>query len=291
MTWQEKGRKPGLNGPDKIDEKNMMKIGQLSAASGVGRSTIHHYLNLGLLPKPETAGLNVHLYGPVHLAILREIKRLREEPGMSLAEIKIWVDRQDPEVLAEKAADGAFVLPAAEETGSEVRKTGGVKREQIVETATELFSRLGYEAVRISDITDALRMSKATFYEYFQGKEQLFIECIERLTVDIVPREGWQSIREERDYFKRQRLRARQFLESFPGYSGILQQARLFSPDRQSGNGGQGQGDLPYHDPPHEKGSDQGAGAGRDPSLRSGNRGPYAAGPGRGSGLENDGGP
>ena len=148
---------------------------------------------------------------------------------MSLTEIRERLNKMDwshsPDELINRHNE--YMETAA--TSSVNRKINDVKREQIVEKATELFSRIGYEAVRVSDITDALRMSKATFYEYFQGKEQLFIGCIERLVVEIVPREGWQSIKQEENYFKRQKIRARQFLNSFPGYSGILQQARIFS--------------------------------------------------------------
>ena len=209
------------------EQQYMMKIGQLSARSGVSRSSIHHYLNVGLLPKPVIAGLNIHLYSGTHLAILREIKRLRDEKNLSLAEIKKRLEKTDWSSPAVEMPDDN--TEPLEPASPDSRRGNDLRREQIVEKATDLFSRIGYEAVRIGDITAALRMSKATFYEYFQGKEQLFIECIERLVVEIVPREGWKAIREETDYFKKQNLRARHFLNSFPGYSGILQQARIFS--------------------------------------------------------------
>ena len=213
----------------KTNPRNPMKIGRLAALSGINRSSIHHYLNLGLLPKPDTAGLNIHFYNRTHLAMLREIKRLRDEEKMSLAEIREWMAQQDWTDLDKWPGGTTAESPEPPDSSSEIRKTQDLKRDQIIETATDLFSRSGHENVRISDITDALRMSKATFYEYFQGKEQLFVECIKRLAVVIVPREMWHAFREERDYFERQKLRAREFLKSFPGYSGILQQARIFS--------------------------------------------------------------
>ena len=57
-------RESRMENQSETDDHDMMKIGPLSARSGVSRSSIHHYLNLGLLPKPVTAGLNIHLYGP-----------------------------------------------------------------------------------------------------------------------------------------------------------------------------------------------------------------------------------
>ncbi|MBZ5710733.1 MerR family DNA-binding transcriptional regulator [Nannocystis pusilla] len=41
-----------------------MKIAELSRVSGTHRSTIHHYLDLGLLPRPETLGPRLHHFGP-----------------------------------------------------------------------------------------------------------------------------------------------------------------------------------------------------------------------------------
>src|SRR6185503_10731385 len=70
-----------------IGERLAMKIAELERVSGVGRSTLHHYLNLGLLPPPERLGPKLHLYGPAHIEGLRQIRRLQRR-GLSLTQMK-----------------------------------------------------------------------------------------------------------------------------------------------------------------------------------------------------------
>jgi AcrR family transcriptional regulator len=72
-------------------------------------------------------------------------------------------------------------------------------------------------------------MGKSTFYVYFKNKEELFMECIEQLSVVVVPREAWDEIKREADFFPKMRRRLRAFLKAFSGYSGIINQARMLS--------------------------------------------------------------
>ncbi|MBI4854548.1 MAG: TetR/AcrR family transcriptional regulator [Acidobacteria bacterium] len=46
-------------------------------------------------------------------------------------------------------------------------------RQQIISTAIELFTKRGYEATTIDDITKAARVAKGTFYYHFECKEEL----------------------------------------------------------------------------------------------------------------------
>lgn len=46
-------------------------------------------------------------------------------------------------------------------------------REQLISTAIELFTKQGYEATTIDDITKAARVAKGTFYYHFECKEEL----------------------------------------------------------------------------------------------------------------------
>ena len=68
---------------------------------------------------------------------------------------------------------------------------------------------------KISDIADAVGLGKATFYFYFKSKEDLFMECADRLATIIVPEAAWDDIRREPDYINRQRKRGIAFLEGF----------------------------------------------------------------------------
>jgi AcrR family transcriptional regulator len=188
-----------------------MKVSELSRESEIAPSAVHYYVQLGVLHRPEKVGLNVHLYDETHLTRLRQIRQLQEEKGLSLAEIKRILDGDKP-----RAKSG--FLPAAKEDQE--------NREKILDMAIKLFSEMGYENTKVSDITEALRMGKGTFYGYFKNKRELFIECIDRLGVAIVPRESWDEIRKEKDYVPKNMKRGEAFLRAFPGYQGILNMVR-----------------------------------------------------------------
>ena len=92
-----------------------------------------------------------------------------------------------------------------------------------------MFSQHGYKSVRISDIADALHMGKSTFYVYFNSKEDIFMACIDKLSLWAVPEEEWNSIIKEKDFFKKQIKRVTAFLRAFNKYSGMLNIVRQYS--------------------------------------------------------------
>lgn len=51
-------------------------------------------------------------------------------------------------------------------------------REKIIEHALNMFSKRGYYRTRMTDIASEMGVSKGAIYEYFQSKEQLFIDAI-----------------------------------------------------------------------------------------------------------------
>jgi AcrR family transcriptional regulator len=54
------------------------------------------------------------------------------------------------------------------------------RRDAIVRAAERVFGKLGYHAASISEVIDAAGISRGTFYLYFDGKDALFLELIER---------------------------------------------------------------------------------------------------------------
>jgi AcrR family transcriptional regulator len=60
------------------------------------------------------------------------------------------------------------------------------RREEILEAASKLFSRQGYHATSISGVIEASGISRGTFYLYFDGKQALFLDLIERFIQRIV---------------------------------------------------------------------------------------------------------
>jgi AcrR family transcriptional regulator len=55
------------------------------------------------------------------------------------------------------------------------------RREEILDTAQQLFSQKGYEQTAVQDITTTIGIAKGTFYHYFASKLDLLDELIERM--------------------------------------------------------------------------------------------------------------
>ena len=153
------------------------------------------------------SGVKLHLYGPAHLERLGEIRKLRAE-GYSLGEIREHLGGGEPVRRRDEEVVGGG--PGAPQ---------GL-RERILEAATLLFVHRGYQAVRMADIASQLRISKATLYQQFESKEELFIDCIERVRYTVVPLE----VRRRSDDTKVEHAslaRARTFLENFPAFRSL----------------------------------------------------------------------
>lgn len=69
---------------------------------------------------------------------------------------------------------------AALQTGRRVAGEDPAKREQILDGAKRVFMEQGFEAASMNDITRAAGVSKGTIYVYFENKEVLFADMIER---------------------------------------------------------------------------------------------------------------
>ncbi|MGQ3211300.1 TetR/AcrR family transcriptional regulator [Shinella sp.] len=69
---------------------------------------------------------------------------------------------------------------AAPLTGRRVAGEDPAKREQILDGAKRVFMEQGFEAASMNDITRAAGVSKGTIYVYFENKEDLFGDMIER---------------------------------------------------------------------------------------------------------------
>jgi DNA-binding transcriptional MerR regulator len=76
--------------------QELLRMGELAAASGVPAPTIKHYLREGLLPEPVKTSRNMAYYPPEFVDRIKLIKRLQEERFMPLKAIKSVLD-EDPE--------------------------------------------------------------------------------------------------------------------------------------------------------------------------------------------------
>ncbi|MGE5398595.1 MAG: MerR family transcriptional regulator [Chitinophagales bacterium] len=69
-----------------------MKIGELAAAAGVSKQTIHFYLREGILRPPVQTSKNMAYYDSGHIEDIHLIKELQEKRYLPLAVIKLVLD-------------------------------------------------------------------------------------------------------------------------------------------------------------------------------------------------------
>jgi len=177
-----------------------MKIAKLARVSGVNRSTIHHYLNVGLLPRPRRAGPKLHWFGAEHLTTLQQINALRER-GWAISRIRAHLARA-----------------RARKTDGDGRKRGGGMHRRIIEHATPLFAERGFDGVHLSELARELGIGKATLYRHFPNKQALFIDCVERVRFTLIPKEAREALEQRSTVEEQGVLRARAVLQHFDAY-------------------------------------------------------------------------
>lgn len=161
----------------------LMKMKQLSQVAGLPVSTIKFYMAKGLLPHPLKEKRNVAYYDRDFLDRLLVIKRMRSD-GVSVNGIREIFARHSFRGIS----DWEDFRRQAREKGS--RELGQAERmaamtaeerraQQIREAAFRVFSLKGYHNTTMEDIACEAGVSKGTCYQYFGGKEDVFIATIE----------------------------------------------------------------------------------------------------------------
>ena len=74
------------------------------------------------------------------------------------------------------------------ETSERKRAAGGAvdkatRRQQILQSARDVFAKHGYHAAKVEDIVHAAGVARGTFYLYFEDKRAIFEEIVDRLLV------------------------------------------------------------------------------------------------------------
>jgi AcrR family transcriptional regulator len=192
-----------------------MKIGELEKASGLPRSTIHHYVREGLLSPPSKTGKTMAYYDEKHLKRLREISRIKsrllKKHGRSRVPIEAIKLELDPDHSLAVASIKAE------------RKTA--RRLEIIEATIRLYLENGFYQTRLSDVAKAVGISPSTFYLYFPDQRELFAEVIEHVVNQAISEieDQWQDKTEP---LQRMVVLARVFTRYHASFSGILSQLR-----------------------------------------------------------------
>jgi AcrR family transcriptional regulator len=64
-------------------------------------------------------------------------------------------------------------------------KDADVRRAELLDTAFDLFLERGYEQTSVEQITNAVGVAKGTFYHYFDTKQDLLEQLVERYSNDL----------------------------------------------------------------------------------------------------------
>ena len=175
--------------PEKNKTQGPMKMSQLASASELTVSTIKFYMSQGLLPRPVKAKPNVAFYDEAFLRRLLIIKRMRDE-GLSVKSIRTILDKYPFERVADwkdfKKQAGKKDARELEEEERLATLSGEQRRtDAILDAALKVFSTKGYHNATVDDIAQQAGVSKGTCYQYFSGKEEMFLETMDR-TMDMV---------------------------------------------------------------------------------------------------------
>ncbi len=201
-----------------------MKISELEKLSGIPRSTIHHYVNNGVLHRPFKTGHTMAFYDNSHVKRLEAIQNIKIEYLKKTKRSKVPLDvikhRLREAYSLVKPVESVVTAPLKEESGRHLEK-----KEQIMEATLNLYSHRGYYLTNIREVARAAGISAPTFYRYFRDKRELFVEIIEYV-VKSFKKEIRQKLKKEKDLSKRSLIMFEVFYAHYPKIGEILNQLR-----------------------------------------------------------------
>jgi len=83
-----------------LREKGYLTIQEVCKKAGVTRATVHHYLRLGLIPKPIRTSKTMAFYPKDTVERIRYIRQLQEKRFLPLKKIKEILKRNPPDFLS-----------------------------------------------------------------------------------------------------------------------------------------------------------------------------------------------
>lgn len=206
-----------------MNKKAGMLIGELERRSGIRRSTIHHYLQYGLLHQPTKTGQTMAYYDESHLRRLELIQKIKMDYLKSTKASRVPLD-----FIMHKVNEGytlaknkPYDVNKKPERGERAKR----KREEIIEATLKLYGKRGYYLTNIRDIVNEVGISPPTFYYYFQDKRELFIETIEYVMRNY-HHDMKERLSEEPDAAKRSIIMFQVFYENYSKIGEILHQLR-----------------------------------------------------------------
>lgn len=201
-----------------------MKINELEKISGVPRSTIHHYVQYGLLPHPRKSSSTMAHYDSSHVKRLEAIQKIKLDYLKTAKTSRIPLD-----YIKHKLSESYSLLkPPDAGAGAGAPQPSPrqqLKKEEIIEATLQLYSNRGYYLTNIRDIAQAAGISAPTFYRHFKDKRELFVETVEYV-VRKFKQESREALKGEKDPARRSTIMFETFYRHYPKIGEILNQLR-----------------------------------------------------------------
>lgn len=166
------------------DEEGTVTVGKLARA--VTEATgfkctprmIRNYESRGLIATPPRSSGGIRLYPRVYVQRISQIKRLQQDHHLSLDAIRNILD-QNPDALRHGTSLLLSPVPEGRNRSAEV---GGQRstRLSLILAAESVLRARGYRSTTVDEVVREAGVAKGTFYLYFESKEQLFLEVLER---------------------------------------------------------------------------------------------------------------
>lgn len=174
----EQTKKPKRKTDRQPDLETLLKVSQVSRATGVSTSAINYYVRIGLLPPPVKTHKNMAYYDPSYIQMINYIKRLQLQKHLPLERIKeimakrieIWGEMSSGQ---QRLANEVFAEEEARKPDTQDR------RRLIMDAGGRLFTRQGYYSTSEEDLVESAGVSMGEFYEYYSSKEDLLLDLAE----------------------------------------------------------------------------------------------------------------
>lgn len=204
--------------------KKQLKISELEHVTGFRRSTIHHYVDQGLLHRPQKTGQTMAYYDDTHVKRLEAIQKIKLEYLKRTKSTRVSLDYIKHK-LSETYSLVKPTIGGRREAVKEDESKISRKKEAIIEATLQLYANRGYYLTNIRDIVRAVGISPPTFYRYFKDKRELFVETIEYVVKDF-KNEIRKAVKSEKDPTQRSKIMFEIFHAHYPKIGEVLNQLR-----------------------------------------------------------------
>lgn len=201
-----------------VENNGLMRMNQLAKRAEMPISTVKFYISRGLLPTPIKDKPNVAYYNESFLSKLMLIKAMREE-GLSINSIKSILEKYPIEMVSEwedfkKKARKKDSYELKDEERLVALSDEERRANDILKAAMVVFAKRGYHSSTVEDIAQEAGVSKGTCYQYFSGKEEMFIATLE-ITLKNLLREADDAAKGTKDTLARLGVKGLTFISKY----------------------------------------------------------------------------